>query len=133
VAQVDQAAQPAQAGGSPNTIIAPPQTAGAVRTPSSASQYTGTPGQGAYSSPVQTTFAAEDGGAVTSPNLGGATAMAGSAGQVSLSSGPPGTQNPHNPVEAYREGERIRRAYVEERRVMRIGTIVQARQQGGDN
>jgi hypothetical protein len=34
-------------------------------------------------------------------------------------------------VEAYREGERLRRAYVEEMRVRRIATIADARQREG--
>lgn len=124
-------AQPGPVGSVPNAI-AQPETGGAARSPGIAAQFAGSPGNGPAGFQAQGAPVAESvPNAVTPPELGGYAASPGSAAQVSQGSGPAGGQVVNNAVEAYREGERIRRAYVEEMRAKRVVTIVEARQRGG--
>lgn len=124
-------AQPGPVGRVPNAVTQP-ETGGAARSTGSAPQFarsrgTDNSGSPAPASPV-------DGGVsnpTASPELGAAAMASRSAGRVSQGAGPPGAQAVNNAVEAFREGERLRRAYVEEMRVKRVALIAEARQQDG--
>ena len=113
-------------------FIAQPEWGGIARPPGSATQFAGSPATGPDGSRAQAgPVAASVRNAGTPPEPGGDLTSPGSAAQVSLGSGPPGAQVVNNAVDAYREGERLRRAYVEEMRVRRIVTIAEARQREG--
>jgi hypothetical protein len=85
------------------------------------------PGAGPSNAQAPTGSAPEQ----AAPPLAGGATVPGSTGQAAADSAPPGTLVVNNAVEAYREGERLRRAFVEEMRVQRVITIVQARQSEG--
>lgn len=113
-----------QAGRGPSLAPQPPAGGGAQ--PGPALLPAGAAGAGSYASPASAGPAAEGGrSALTAPDIGGY------AGVVAPASGPPGNQEIHNAVEAYREAERLRRAYVEQQRLGRITTIAEARQKEG--
>jgi hypothetical protein len=105
--------QPGSVGGVPN-VITQPGSGGAAMSSGSGAQSPGSPVSNGVTAPVAA-------GTSTSP---------GSAAQASQGSGPPGVQTP-NAVDAYREMERLRRAYVEEMRLKRITLIAAARQADG--
>ena len=106
--------QPGSYGGLPN-VITQPGSGGAAMSSGSGTQSAGSP--------------VLDG--VPAPERAGTSASPGSAAQVSQGSGSPGTAAANNAVEAWREAERLRRAYVEQMRLQRISLIVQLRQSGG--
>ncbi len=120
--------QPGFVGGFPNVAV-PPATGGAASSPGSAPQFGGSQNPGTYGSPTQNGSAAAGSGNAATASGSGSTAT--TPGSVDPGSGPPATQPANNAVEAWREAERLRRAYVEEMRLKRIALIVEARGAAG--
>jgi hypothetical protein len=124
-------AQPAPVGRVPSAMT-PPETGGAATSPSAAPQFAGSRGTDNSGPPAQASPVDGSVPDTTAPSdFGGGAMASGSAGRVSPGAGPPGAQAVNNAVEAFREGERLRRAYVEEMRVRRVAMIAEARQQDG--
>jgi len=127
----DYQAQAAQVAGVVRSGIAQAERRGDATLPGSATGFDPSQGAGGLVYQAQSGPVGSVPNEVTQPERGGAATPPGSAAQVSQGSGPPGAQAGNNVVEAYREGERLRRAYVEEMRVRRIATIADARQREG--
>jgi hypothetical protein len=123
--------QPGSVGGVPN-VITQPGSGGATTSSGSGAQSAGLPSPSAYGGQAQASPVAESGpNGVTAPVTAGTSPPPGSAAQVSQGSGSPGAAAANNPVEAWREAERLRRAYVEQMRLQRIALIAAARQADG--